>query len=667
MPRDVPIAPTPRHRDAAARRRDALPIVERGARATSIDAARERAMALERRAGARAARRKSSKARLDDGEASAPRRRARGGDRGSARTIATIVAIALCGVVAGTARAARPMTGGGGETPRRTRAERALEAWETKTALERALRHPQNDLEVDGACGMVLKKQCSHVRQARDLAAEAWRRVRYEEELAAKAARRREKKRTMTGAEAKEASVDAAAASMESIGSVGGTRSLLARRGGSRASPSRGSRGSLSDRMNRGRAERESKEEAKREKEEAEAQAKQEVIERAEQMKFDALKSFPKGTLANDPEKLENDIAAVEAKLKEEPDNVMYQKRLQKLNGDKKRMINAAGDLGFRGGALEAGEQKEDHWFMNDDRGGRTSYRNRNGRRHRAPQQNAKDMYDHLMKKIPVISRSYFDCVEYVIKSEEKVALETFMEFGKPGGRKSIITKECHQEYKAAQARVYEFWHAEEKVKDACEADIKENCGGVQSGYGLITSCLWDVKSMPSASLAKPCEESLNILHVPLPSAQPIKAMKSKQTEEETHVEEEKVHVEAKKVHVEEERPHAAEVAREEAKRDGAKVIEKPQLTRSNRPTSQKSGEEPEKVDQDVKLKLREAEAKIQLAEDAAAHSAQQSRNLVIVMLLACALYAASRKTVRKKFSNAIRKLRRDSKGEHLG
>jgi len=581
-----------------------------------------------------------------------------------------MVAIAICGVVAGPARAARPMTAREGETPRRTRAEAALEAWETKTAFERALRHPQNDLDVDGACGTVLRRECAHVRQARDLAAEAWRRVKYEEGLAAKAAkaaRRRERKRTMEDAEAKRERVDAAAVSTESIGSVGGTRSLLARRGGSRSSTNRGSRGSLGDRMNRGRADRESREEAKREKEEAEAQARQEAAERAEQMKFDALKSFPKGTLANDPAKLEDDIAAVEAKLKEEPDNVMYQKRLQKLNGEKKRMINAAEDLGFTGGALAAGEQKEDHWFMNDDGGGHTSYRNRNGRRHRAPQQSAKDMYDHLMQKIPVISRSYFDCVGYVIKSEEKIALESFMEFGKPGGHKSIVTNECRQEYKAAQARVFEFWHAEEKVKKACEVDIKENCGGVQSGHGLITSCLWDVKSVPSSSLAKPCEESLNALHVPQPSAKPIKAMKSEHAEEETHVEEEKVHVEEEKVQVEEEHPHTAEVAREEAKRDEAKVIEKPRLTQSNRPTSQKSGEEPEKVDQDVKLKLREAQAKIQLAEEAAAHSAQQSRNLVIVMLLACAVYTVSRKAVRKKLSNAIRKLRRDSKGEHLG
>lgn len=53
-------------------------------------------------------------------------------------------------------------------------------------------------------------------------------------------------------------------------------------------------------------------------------------------------------------------------------------------------------------------------------------------------------MYDYFMKKILVILRSYFDCVEYVIKFEEKVALEIFMEFGKSGGRKSIITKECY-------------------------------------------------------------------------------------------------------------------------------------------------------------------------------------------------------------------------------
>lgn len=41
-------------------------------------------------------------------------------------------------------------------------------------------------------------------------------------------------------------------------------------------------------------------------------------------MKFDVLKSFFKGTFANDSEKFENDIVVVEVKLKEEFDNVMY-------------------------------------------------------------------------------------------------------------------------------------------------------------------------------------------------------------------------------------------------------------------------------------------------------------------------------------------------------
>ena len=111
-------------------RRDALPIVERGARATSIDAALERAMARSNEHGAGASRgaseivegaiatmRSTPTARGDDAREGAIERVAR-------ERSPTMVAIALCGVVAGPARAARPMTGGGGETPRRTRAER---------------------------------------------------------------------------------------------------------------------------------------------------------------------------------------------------------------------------------------------------------------------------------------------------------------------------------------------------------------------------------------------------------------------------------------------------------------------------------------------------------------------------------------------------------------
>jgi hypothetical protein len=271
------------------------------------------------------------------------------------------------------------------------------------------------------------------------------------------------------------------------------------------------------------------------------------------------------------------------------------------------------------------------------------------------------------MNKIPVVSKSYFDCVEYIIKAEEKVVLETFMEFGRSDGPKhSIITKECRQEYRAAKDRVYRFWHAEEKIKDACEVDIKENCGSVQSGNGLITSCLWDVKNMPSVSLAPPCEESLNTLHVPVPSAISSNTTQREEAKEETHVEKEQVHAEEEHVRVEKDMVRE-DVTPEEVQRKEERIIDKPQPWQSNRPTSKESGEEPEKLDSDVQRKLREAEAKIQLAEEAAAHAAQQSRNLVVVVLLVCAVYVVSRKTVRKKLSSAIRKLRRDSKGEHLG
>ena len=81
------------------------------------------------------------------------------------------------------------------------------------------------------------------------------------------------------------------------------------------------------------------------------------------------------------------------------------------------------------------------------------------------------------------------------------------------------------------------------------------------------------------------------------------------------------------------------------------------------------AGGEPEKMDDDddVGRRLREADARVKFAEEAAAHAAAQTRNLFACMTAAGVVYVVTRRGARKKFAAIARRLRRDSKGEHLG
>jgi len=81
------------------------------------------------------------------------------------------------------------------------------------------------------------------------------------------------------------------------------------------------------------------------------------------------------------------------------------------------------------------------------------------------------------------------------------------------------------------------------------------------------------------------------------------------------------------------------------------------------------AGGEPEKMDDDddVGRRLREADARVKFAEEAAAHAAAQTRNLFACMAAAGVVYVVTRRGARKKFAAIARRLRRDSKGEHLG
>ena len=518
----------------------------------------------------------------------------------------------------------------------------ALEAdWTRARAFERVLRHPGNDLDPSAsACGGTVTAACGGVREARARAAEAERRARREEAREARARRVREK----GGGKLKADGVD--------VGSDGG-RTLLATSRGGRGVGGRSSRTArATPELARGRADEEEKRAAEAEEAAAIARAKEEAT-------FNALKSFPKGTLARDPNALEEEMKSVELKLERDPNNEAFKRRLAQLEAEKKKMVHAAGDLGFGGHGMTGGtvtndERAEDHWFME---GEQSTYR----RRRQSRVISARDEYEYIMKKIPVYAKSYYDCVEQILVVENRAALMDFMEYrGQVKKKASIVPKECVEEIKTSKRRIYEFWQAEKDVVKACEEEVTQHCVKVESGAGLITSCLWEANKEPSKSLRPACAASLNAINLASERADnsTLATEENKDDVKKSVVVEEKV---AEKV----ERTPAQETLQEPEK-----VVRRNRFARadvSGDEPPKEAGSEPVKGDATEHKKVREANAKLKLAEDAEAHASAQSRNLIAFIMFAGFAYVASRKGMRKRITNAVRKLRRETKGDHLG
>ncbi|MGA0025915.1 MAG: hypothetical protein ACO3IJ_00420 [Steroidobacteraceae bacterium] len=190
---------------------------------------------------------------------------------------------------------------------------------------------------------------------------------------------------------------------------------------------------------------------------------------------------------------------------------------------------------------------------------------------------------------------------------------------------------------------------------------MKQNCAEVESGAGLITSCLWEANKAPSKSLRPECAASLNAIDLASNSADDSPNVKE---ETKSNVENiESASVEEKRAENVERKPA------QETLREPEKVVRRNRFVRSgvSGHASEEAGAEPVKDDAREHNKIREANAKLKLAEDAETHASAQSRNLVVFIMVAGFVYVASRKGMRKRITSAVRKARRETKGEHLG
>ena len=520
----------------------------------------------------------------------------------------------------------------------RRREDVLVEALERQSALERALRHPENDLDVSGACGDVARRACGHVDAARALVGEAKRLA--DAERKRKNARRGKTRETMRTTEEKDSS---------------SSRSLLALsrgRGRGRSTTPTTSRRPTRD----ANADRGERDDARGREEEEEAKKRAEAIDAA---KFEQLKSYPKGALRDDPNELERALREAKAALEKNPNDANAKTRAARLEGKKRRMIDEFGKTTIDDGARRSGARSmghdDDHWFMNDASGasGTTSYRRRHGAG-RVSSTTAKDNYEYLLRKIPTVSKSYFDCVGQIITRDDKAALQNFMEFSGSRAYESVASPACRREYATQKDRVASFWNAEEDVVEKCANDVAKHCDGVEVGYGLVASCLWRARDEDAAAVESTCGEALARVTF-APAATTASAEKTENGEK-----------------TEKSEMPTMPTARVESKPEPKPEPTKPSSTLKKSAAAAKTtnaGGEPEKMDDDddVGRRLREADARVKFAEEAAAHAAAQTRNLFACMTAAGVVYVVTRRGARKKFAAIARRLRRDSKGEHLG
>ena len=524
----------------------------------------------------------------------------------------------------------------------RRREDVLVEALERQSALERALRHPENDLDVSGACGDVARRACGHVDTARALVGEAKRLA--DAERKRKNARRGKTGGTMKTTEEKDSS---------------SSRSLLALsrgRGRGRSPTPPTSRRPTRD----ANADRGERDDARGREEEEEAKKRAEAIDAA---KFEQLKSYPKGALRDDPNELERALREAKAALEKNPNDANAKMRAARLEGKKRRMIDEFGKTMIEDGARRSGARSmrhdDDHWFMNDasSASGTTSYRRRHGAG-RVSSTTAKDNYEYLLRKIPTVSKSYFDCVGQIITRDDKAALQNFMEFSGSRAYESVASPACRREYATQKDRVASFWNAEEDVVEKCANDVAKHCDGVEVGYGLVASCLWRARDEDAAAVESTCGEALARVTF-APAATTASAEKTENGEKTEKTEMTTM-------------PMARVESKPETKPEPKPELTKPSSTLKKSAAAAKTtnaGGEPEKMDDDddVGRRLREADARVKFAEEAAAHAAAQTRNLFACMTAAGVVYVVTRRGARKKFAGIARRLRRDSKGEHLG
>lgn len=484
-----------------------------------------------------------------------------------------------------------------------------LRAWEDRRSALRAMRHPENDLDPRGACAETIRRACRHVEEARELVSEAYRSMRYEESIEERLRKRREN------------------------AGGGGTRALL-------YAPSRRHGGHEGNGAGKN----------KKSEEEVEKKRAEEQKRREDEAKFQVLKSYPKGYLKKDPVKLEEDIAAVERQIKAEPENELYKRRLDKLKKDKASMISQVSSLGF--GSAETNHE-DDHWFM-DGKGRAKSYRENRASSRRKREVTARQQYEYIKQRVPEISKSYYDCIGNILARESRMSFNDFIEYGGLSTHRhdSMVSKDCVAEFKASKSRVMQLWDYEEEVAEACQADIPIVCPKIESGYGLITKCVMDVREKEKSiagpgSMSKTCVDMVDGMEAfePVASRESLKTWGNAPSDTDI---EQKTGDAADKINLGSKREPERRTA--DVKVEAQAVPEQEKPTHAE-PLSSK----------------REEVARAELNERASLHSTSQSRNMFVFVCSVALFYGSTRPGARKRILALARKIRRHrvAKGEH--
>jgi FtsZ-interacting cell division protein ZipA len=236
----------------------------------------------------------------------------------------------------------------------------------------------------------------------------------------------------------------------------------------------------------------------------------------------------------------------------------------------------------------------------------------------------------------------------------------------------------------------YDAFKAEGPLLNECADDIKIKCPHLENGFGLITACLLKEKAQSTSSFTPSCEQALSAVkttphaekhptdeltkhvevekkaeHAQTGETQPtltheeqhiVNSVKE-ESQAEKDARNEKI---AKKFADEDPTPAKDSVVTEKKKQTPKPTAEQEPVVVED-PTLAKSSDS-----EDLEAKLREANARIKLAEEAAAHASAQTRNFVLLLMFCATSFGITRKGSRRRMVFMFKKLRLSQKGAQL-
>ena len=405
----------------------------------------------------------------------------------------------------------------------------------------------------------------------------------------------------------------------------------------------------------RERADRGERDDARGREEEEEAKKRAEAIDAA---KFEQLKSYPKGALRDDPNELERALREAKAALEKDPNDANAKTRAARLEGKKRRMIDEFGKTTIDDGARRSGARPmghdDDHWFMNDASGasGRvTDADTAPGASRRPPPRTITSISCERFPPCPRVTS-----IASVRSSPETIRrrCKTLWSF-----REVARTRAWRRRRVAASTRLKRI------ASPYFGTPRRTSWKSVRTTW-RNTATAW---RLGTDSSRRVCGERGRGRRRGGVDVRRGARTRDVRTGGDDGVRREDG----------ERRENREE--RDDDDADGASGIETGTETGTDQTvvdaekiggggaTATNAGGEPEKMDDDddVGRRLREADARVKFAEEAAAHAAAQTRNLFACMTAAGVVYVVTRRGARKKFAAIARRLRRDSKGEHLG